>query len=211
MQAQPPVTPTAGQLATQDKLVWENRARNGANWFFWIGGLSIINTIIYLAGGAWTFIVGLGSTQFVDGIVYAFIEEYGASYANLFHLVGLAIDIGIAGIFIVAGLLGRKNYRWAMVTGMVLYFLDALIFILVGDWLGIAFHALALFGLWTGLRAMNKLRKMASAQPVAIPTTPLNQETSLFRSDVLRILGGSCAAYIGVLIVLAVVGFILIR
>jgi hypothetical protein len=209
MQAQPSITPTAGQPVLQDRKVWETKAKNGANWFFWIAGLSIINTIINIAGGAWAFIIGLGSTQFIDGVTIALIEEYGPGTAPILHLVSFGIDVGIAGIFIVAGLLGRKNYRWAMITGMILYFLDALIFILVGDWLGIAFHALALFGLWAGLRAMNMLRKMTIVQPASISMTPAAPETSLFQSDVFRILGGSCAAYIGLLVVLAVIGFIL--
>ncbi len=211
MQVQPSITPTAGQTTNQNKPALEARARNGANWFFWISGLSLINTIIYLGGGNWSFIVGLGSSQLVDGIAMGLIQEYGPGYATILRLMALAIDIGLAGIFIVAGLLGRKNLRWAMITGMVLYFVDALIFILVGDWLGIIFHAMALVGLFTGLRAMNMLKRMATTEAIAFPTTSVTQETSIFRSDVFRILGGSCAAYIGILMILAIVGFILLR
>ncbi len=210
MQAQPSVTPTAQPQAPQQKTVLEARARNGANWFFWIGGLSIINTIIYMFGGSISFIIGLGATQFVDGVATAFITEYGSEISTVIKLVAFAIDIGIAGIFVVAGLLSRNKYRWALITGMVLYVIDALIFILVSDWMGLIFHALALFGLYGGLRAMNLLRKLDSAEAGAIPTMAISQpETG--KSSILRILGGSCAVYMGILVVLAVVGFILTR
>lgn len=211
MVAQPSITPTIEQQAAQQKLVLEARARNGANWFFWIGGLSIINTIIYLAGGTISFIIGLGATQLVDGVIAATIEELGPTSATIMHLFAFGIDVGLAGIFIVAGLLSRKKYRWALISGMVLYVLDALIFILVGDWLGLIFHALALWGLWGGIRAMNALKKLTAAQPIAISTAPLTQELTWFRSDVLRILGGSCGVYVGVLVILAIIGFVLTR
>ena len=37
--------------AIEEKLKTERRFKSGANWFFWIAGLSIINSIILLAGG----------------------------------------------------------------------------------------------------------------------------------------------------------------
>ena len=39
---------------------------SGANWFFWIAGLSLVNSLIILFSGEWSFIVGLGATQ-IDG------------------------------------------------------------------------------------------------------------------------------------------------
>ena len=209
MAAQTPVPMTMEQQTAQARLVLQSRARNGANWFYWIAGLSIINTIIYTLGGTISFIVGLGATQLVDGFTSALIKEYGSN--TILQLAAIGIDIGLAGIFIVAGLLSRKYYRWAIIVGMVLYFLDALIFIWVGDWLSLAFHALALWGLWGGLKAMNGLRKLASAQPAAVPITPVTQELTFFRSDIVRILGGSCGVYVGILVVLAIVGFVLTR
>ncbi len=211
MQTPAPLTSPTDQQLAQARFVLEAKTRNGVNWFFWIAGLSIINTIIYIAGGSITFIIGLGATQLVDGVATAFIEELGPSSVTVFRLAAIALDIGLAGVFIVAGLLSRKKYRWALIAGMVLYFADALIFIWVQDWFALAFHALALWGLWGGLRAINSLRKLAAAQPAPLTITPLAQELSLFRSDIVRILGGSCAAYVGILVVLAVIGFIMTR
>ena len=54
--------------AIEGKLKIESKFKSGASWFFWIAGLSIINSIILLAGGQWNFIVGLGVTQIIDVI-----------------------------------------------------------------------------------------------------------------------------------------------
>jgi len=211
MAAQTPIPLTVEQQAAQAKLVLESRARNGANWFYWIAGLSILNTIIYIFGGTISFIIGLGATQFVDGVTTGLINELGSSSTTIIRLVGFGVDIGIAGIFIVAGLLSRKHYRWAMIAGMVLYVFDALIFVWIGDWMGIIFHALALFGLYGGLKAMNGLRKLSSAQTTGFSISPVTQELTWYRSDILRILGGSCAVYLGIVVILALVGYILTR
>src|SRR5574340_77246 len=53
------------------------RHLNGANWFYWIAGLSVVNSVIVLFGGAWYFLVGLGATQFVDGFMMGMIEVSG--------------------------------------------------------------------------------------------------------------------------------------
>ncbi|MCP4560303.1 MAG: hypothetical protein GY837_07230, partial [Bosea sp.] len=36
--------------------------RSGANWFYWIAGLSIANSLVILFQGEWGFVVGLGIT-----------------------------------------------------------------------------------------------------------------------------------------------------
>jgi hypothetical protein len=211
MQTQAPLTPSIEPQAYQTRLALETRARNGVNWFFWIAGLSIINTIIYIAGGSLTFIIGLGATQFVDGITSAIIQDIGSGPTTILRLAALAIDIGLAGIFVVAGSLGRKKYRWALISGMVLYVADAGIFIWAGDWFAVAFHALGLWGLWGGLKAINALRKLANLQPAPVTLTPIVQELSWFRSDVVRILAGSCGAYAAIVVILAIIGFFLTR
>jgi uncharacterized membrane protein len=48
---------------------------------------------------------------------------------------------------------------------MVVYALDALLFVLVGDWLVLGFHGLALYGMWRGWRAARSLRGIDRATP----------------------------------------------
>ena len=45
---------------------------------------------------------------------------------------------------------------------MVLYALDGLLFLLVGDWISIAFHAFALVCIGKGYQALRTLRRAVS-------------------------------------------------
>ncbi len=55
----PPQVPT--EMARQVQLI-----RSGANWFIWIAGLSLVNSVLFAVGSNWAFFLGLGATQFVD-------------------------------------------------------------------------------------------------------------------------------------------------
>ena len=52
--------------AAQIELI--RRYRSGVKWFYWIAGLSVVTSIIAMSGGHWSFIISLGTTQFIDGI-----------------------------------------------------------------------------------------------------------------------------------------------
>ena len=138
----------------------EKQMKNGANWFFWITGLSLINTIIFLLDGSIYFVVGLGITQIVDGLMYYAAEDFGPELAPFIQIVGLAINLMILGIFLFFGLRARKGKRWAFITGLILYGLDVLILIWAMDLFSILFHAVAIFGLIQGLRAAGKLANL---------------------------------------------------
>lgn len=165
MQAQAPVAADAAQLMViQKKLQLDSRIRSGINWFYWIAGLSLVNSAVYLLGMKLTFVVGLGITQFIDGIITGIIKELGPDW-TLLRLVGLAVNICIAGMFVLMGYFGRKRVRWPVIAGLILYVLDALLVLVFQDYLGAVFHALAIFGLWGGLQAMGQLTALENAQP----------------------------------------------
>ena len=42
--------------------------KNGANWFYWIAGLSLVNSAIFAFGGHVSFIAGLAYTQIIDAV-----------------------------------------------------------------------------------------------------------------------------------------------
>ena len=142
--------------AIEERLKLERSFKSGANWFFWIAGLSIINSVIIIAGGQWNFIVGLGITQVIDAIAH----EIGSAGIG----VALVLDILVAGVFVLFGIFARKKYLWAFIIGMILYTLDGLLFLLAGDWLGIAFHILVLFFIFGGISALKKLNQMGKEQ-----------------------------------------------
>lgn len=56
------------QETVEEQIKIENQFKSVANSFFWIAGLSIINSASYLTGSSWHFIIGLSVTQFIDGV-----------------------------------------------------------------------------------------------------------------------------------------------
>lgn len=163
MQTQPPPTPDTAQLVLiQRKLFLDGRIRNGANWFFWIAGLSLLNTVMYLFGITLTFVVGLGATQIVDGFMAGVAESLGQNW-SIVRFIDFAIDVCIAGIFVLFGILGRKRHLWAVILGMVLYALDGIVLLLFRDYFGAAFHAWALLGIAGSLKPMGELKMLEEA------------------------------------------------
>jgi len=142
---------TPSQFENLQKQVLARQVQAGANWFFWITGLSLVNSVITLTGGKWRFIVGLGITQIVDAV---------AKEAKLNTLFPLVIDVLAAGVFVLFGLQARKRRNWAFLTGMILYALDGLILVLFKDFLGIGFHLYALYCIYKGMKANGQLGAM---------------------------------------------------
>ena len=161
----------------QAKMAIESRVRGGISWFYWIAGLSIVNTLLYFFGASITFVIGLGATQIVDAFAQAFAVELGSPGSTIVYIIGFIMDIVLAGIFLAAGFLGIKGHRWTVIVGMVLYALDALIFLFAQVWFGLAFHAWGLFGIWGGLQALNQFKKLppmpgSQPQPQVIVDAP---------------------------------------
>ncbi len=163
MQSQAQPAADAAQLAAmQTRLVLQGRMRSGMNWFYWIAGLSLINSGTYLFGANFTFVIGLGITQVIDGIFTTIAQELGSG-AEWLRVVGVIIDLCVAGLFVLIGYVGRKRVRWPAIVGMVLYALDAVLMLVFKDFFGAAFHAWALFAIWTGLKAMRQLEAFEKA------------------------------------------------
>ena len=144
--------------------------RSGANWFFWIAGLSVINSVIAATGSNLNFVVGLGATQAVDAFGSVVI---GGSAGTV---IALVFDALLAAGFAGLGLAARKGASWGFIVGMSLYGLDALLLAWASDWLSVAFHAFALFFLFTGFRASRQLAAAHAAAQIppgiAPPITP---------------------------------------
>ena len=169
MQAQQSVDP-AQLAAMQTKMVLNSRMRSGIGWFYWIAALSIINSLAYQFGASFSFIFGLGIAQVVDGIVTGISEQLGQEFGWV-RVVGVVVNIGLAGLFALIGYVGQKRVRWPVIVGMVLYLLDGLLVLVFQDYLGAAFHLWALYGIWTGLKAMQQLT--ALEKPTGVPVTPV--------------------------------------
>jgi len=157
--------PAIAEMAKQRQLVLA-----GANWFIWIAGLSLVNSVLFIAGSNWSFFLGLGATRFVDD--FGDIVITGTTG----HVLALAVDIAIAGIFVGLGLVSRNGALWSFIVGTVLLVLDALLLAWITDWGAVAFHGLALFFVIRGFQASRRLAALrtAPASPYGIvpPITP---------------------------------------
>ena len=145
-------------------LALENQMKAGVSWFFWIAGLSVLNSIIFFTGGSITFVIGLGATQFIDGFVSALVREITSGAGTIVRIIGFGLDFLFAGVFAGCGVLGQKKFRWAIIVGMVLYAVDGVICLLFKDWLATLFHILALSGLWRGQKAVKELALLEKSQ-----------------------------------------------
>jgi hypothetical protein len=159
-------TPDAGGAAVsgRDLLRFQllQRRLNGGSWFYWIGGASILNSVLNAAGTQWGLAVGLGVTYLIDGLAE------GLSNTVRTPIYAFIIDVAIAGGFLLIGRAARRgNLSWYAV-GIGLYALDGLLFVLVQDFLGIAVHAIGIYGLISGWRATRSLRQLEAPTPALV-------------------------------------------
>lgn len=145
-------------MEQQNLIYTKNKAKSAlkssANWFYWIAGLSLINSLIILLGGGISFIVGLGVTQVIDQIAYIISEDAG----KLINIFAFGLDVLFAGVFVLFGYLSNKGYKWSFIVGIVLYGMDGLIFLWLKDYLSIAFHGYAIYCIYRGINAIKVLK-----------------------------------------------------
>ena len=143
-------------VSSRDLLRFQllHRRLSGGAWFYWIGGASILNSVLNAAGSQWGLVVGLGVTYLIDGVAQGLSETVRTP------IYAFVIDLAIASGFLLIGRAARRgNLGWYAV-GIGLYLLDALVFVLGPDLLGIAVHAIGIYGLISGWRATRSLRQL---------------------------------------------------
>ncbi len=121
----------------------------GANWFFWVSILAVINSALVYYFRIPSLFFGLGSTQYVDAHLVATGPETQ-------RLAGLAINLGFAGVIAAFGYLTRKGGDVAFIVGMFLYVFDSVIALGYRDFFGFGFHLFALFFMAKGLLASRR-------------------------------------------------------
>ena len=153
-----PGAPSAGEAAPLPHQAAElMAARNsGANWFFWIVGLSIINTLISLTGTDWGFSLGVAATQVADYLAYDGKSALGRVFA-------LGFDVLVFGFYALCGVQAMRGATWAFVLGLIFFALDTLLMLFMQQWIGLLLHGWAIFSIFTGLIANTNLRKMQLA------------------------------------------------
>jgi hypothetical protein len=146
--AAPPAAVPPGTNALTSAL--EGQLKSGASWFYWIAGLSVVNSVATLSGSGWGFVVGLGITQIFDHVA----REAGSGAVA----IAAVLDFLAAGVFVLFGVFAHKKHTWAFLVGMILYGLDGLIFLLIRSWFSLGFHVFALYCIFKGYQAMRQMK-----------------------------------------------------
>ena len=118
--------------------------------FFWIAGLSVINTILVLTKANLMMLGGLGITLVVDVL-------FSQSGAQL-QPIGFGINFTIALMFVVLGMWAGKGSKVAFFVGMGLYALDACLYVFLQDPINIAFHGYFLYLIYNRFKSMRALK-----------------------------------------------------
>jgi hypothetical protein len=158
-------TPDAGaSVSTRDLVRFQllQRRNSGGAWFYWIGGASILNSVLNASGTQWSLAVGLGVTYLVDGMAEALSNTLRTP------IYAFTIDVAIASGFLLIGRAARRGRLGWYAVGIALYSLDALLFVAVQDLIGIAVHAIGIYGLITGWRAARSLKQVEAPAPALV-------------------------------------------
>ena len=135
------------------RLQIEDKIKSGANWFFLIGILSVINSLYVLFTKAETgFIIASGITRVIRNIV---LQTGSDTIAT-----ALVLEILVALLFILIGFLARNKHKWAFMAGVSIYILDALILLRALDIFSIAFHIIILLFIFKGIRALKVFERI---------------------------------------------------
>lgn len=149
-----------------------DRFRAGANWFYWIAGLTLVTSVISLMGGGWSFFLSLGITQLIDGFAVYFAESFGEAT----KVIAIVLDIFIIALFIGLGYLSNKRQLWAFLAGIILFGLDSLLALVIFNVLGLIIHCVVMFLMIRGyiagrdMLALEREMTAATASAQAVPT-----------------------------------------
>ena len=151
-----------------ERAVAARQTQVGGDWFFWIAGFSVVNSLLSAFGAQIHFVIGLGTTELIDGLAHAGGKGFGTT-----NVIALLLDLVAAGFYALFGFFARRGAKWAFLTGMILYLMDALLLLAFKDWLAVAFHAYALFRIFQGFQAAQRFSRLPVSPPFsAIGTGP---------------------------------------
>ncbi len=136
--------------------------KSGADWFLWIAGLSVVNVVSIMSGSGFGFIIALAVTDMIS-VFGAGLAKSSDGLGGVVFAVSVVLNLIVIGLFVIFGLFARKGHIWAFIAGLVFYVVDALLCVLGGQWLMLAFHAWALFSIVLGMRSALAIRRQNAA------------------------------------------------
>jgi hypothetical protein len=139
--------------------------RGSAHWFWWVAGLSLANTVAAWLDLQYGMVLGLGITQLIDALFFYGVDGVRSAPGMVGAVFHIGLVLAVAGVFVLIGHLAARGSVRAFVVGMVLYTMDALLYLLATDWIAIAFHAFVLFMLFAGMTTARALRDRVPMPP----------------------------------------------
>lgn len=139
-------------------------AARGIDWFKWIAILSAVNTGLFLFKTNTFFIFGLGITQVVNALSSVFSETYGSSIMY----IGLIINLLISLLYYFFYKRAMKLNRVPFMIGIILYAVDALLFVVVQDYMSLLFHTYVLYRFIKGFIDLSEYKKLLAEEPVEV-------------------------------------------
>ncbi len=148
---------------TGEEVALEEQRNKGAGWFYWIVGLTIINTLLAQTGLTVGFM--LGSTATLGASEMAQVS--GSSGARAAAMI---FSVFVIAFYAMCGVMGSRGGTWAFILGLVAFTLDSLLLLLglllVGFGAGISsifsivIHGYALFCIFNGMMACVNLNRL---------------------------------------------------
>jgi hypothetical protein len=149
--------PQTAKATARRATATPEEVKSSASWFYWIAGLSLVNTLSIFGGLGFQFIFCLGITRIFHNKV-AFHLGSGA------RPVAILFDLFAAGMFVVFGVFANKGYAWAFLVGLLAFALDGILLLVFQSWTGmftwlnVAFHAFVVYVLVQGFRTCRRLQ-----------------------------------------------------
>lgn len=150
---------TGGKEPSPETLA---QLKGGANWFYWIAGLSLVNSAIFAFGGDVSFIAGLAVTQIIDAVA----TQFGGDGFSAIKVVALILDLIVFIVFALIGYYANKAINFVFIAGMLIYLIDGVIWLLLESFLGFGFHIFALIMIFRGFMASREIAQIRSSNLV---------------------------------------------
>ncbi len=124
-----------------------------------------------ISGGCnFHFLAGLGFTEITNAVVELSIQK-GAP--NAFKVIAAVFDLIVVISFALAGYFSNKLVSPVFLAGIIIYTIDTIIVLFLGDFLMAAFHAFALYSLIRGFIACRSIKTYHNVNMTAAPPPAL--------------------------------------
>ncbi len=124
---------------------------NSYNWFKWIALLSLVNSVLMIMNSNITFIFGLAANIYLYVIGY---ELFGK-----FSVITIICQLILPAIYFLLYKMNKSMKKWPIIVGVVLYGMDAILYLLSDDLLSIAFHIYVMYSILKSFWEIDKYKE----------------------------------------------------